>query len=146
MSTGMSTAPVVPPPGLDSAPVFALGLGHGNTILDYSNPSHIKTYYKAIAPLGNKFDGKPTHLLVFLQSVSNHAKNFGWNNILHINDSLGTTQNLLNEYGLLTIENIQNYANTNWINQHVHDAQNLEMLYHFLFESLEDSFNAKLLV
>ena len=129
-----------------STPVFALGPGRGNTILDYSNPSHVKAYYKAITSLDNKFDGKPTHLHVFLQSVSNCAKNFGWNNILHIEDSLRTTRNLLNEYGLLTIKSIQNFAKTNWINQHVLDAPNSEMLYHFLFESLEDSFKATILL
>ena len=105
----------VPPPVPVPAPVFALGPDHGNTILDYSNPSHVKSYYKVLAPLGNKFDGKPTNLHVFLQSVSN----FEWNNILLKDNSIRTTRNLINEYGLHTIKDIKSHAKTNWINQQV---------------------------
>ena len=43
-------------------PAFALGPGRGNTLLDYSNTSHIKTYYKVVTPLEHKFDGKPSSL------------------------------------------------------------------------------------
>ena len=50
MSTGMGNASAVPPPVPAPAPVFALGPGHGNTILDYSNPSHVKAYYKVTTP------------------------------------------------------------------------------------------------
>ena len=38
-------------------PAFALGPGRGNSLLDYSNRSHIMTYYKAVTPLEHKFDG-----------------------------------------------------------------------------------------
>ena len=55
----MCNAPVVPPLVPAPAPFLGLGPGHGNTILDYSNPSHVKSYYEAIAPFGNKFNGKP---------------------------------------------------------------------------------------
>ena len=43
-------------------PAVALGPGRGNVLLDYSNTSHIKTCYKAVTPLGHKFDGKPSSL------------------------------------------------------------------------------------
>ena len=35
--------PIAPAP-----PIFALGPGQGDTLLDYSNTSNIKTYYKAV--------------------------------------------------------------------------------------------------
>ena len=43
-------------------PAFALGPGRGNTLLDNSNTSHIKTYYKVVTPLEHKFDGTPSSL------------------------------------------------------------------------------------
>ena len=52
-------------------PAFALGPGQGNALLDYSNTSHIKTYYKAVTPLKNKFDSKPSSLRIFMKSVAN---------------------------------------------------------------------------
>ena len=39
-----------------------------------------------------------------------------------------------------------NSVKTNWTNQPTRDAQNLEMMYHFLFESLDDSFKATVLL
>ena len=52
-------------------PAFALGPGRGNSLLDYSNTSHIKTYYKAVTPLEHKFDGKPSSLRILMKSVAN---------------------------------------------------------------------------
>ena len=58
----------------------------------------------------------------------------------------GTTRNLLNEYGQLTSGEVKHHAQTNWTNQPMRDAQNSEMMYHFLFESLDDSFKATVLL
>ena len=65
---GQGVQPQAPAPQVGAAqpapilPAFALGPGRGNALLDYSNTSHIKTYYKAVTPLENKFDGKPSSL------------------------------------------------------------------------------------
>ena len=115
-------------------------------MLDYSNTSHIKTYYKAITPLETKYDGKTSSLCIFMHSHMNRAKNFRWSNILNIDDSSRTTRNLLNEYGQLTMEELKNHAQTYWTNQPMRDAQNLEMMYHFLFKSLDVSFNVTVLL
>ena len=133
--------PIAPAP-----PIFALGPGRGDTLLDYSNTSHIKTYYKAVAPLETKYDGKPSSLCVFMNSVSNRAKNFGWHNILSISDANGATRNLINKYGQLTTEEVMSHAQNNWTNQPSRDAQNSEMMHHFLFESLGDSFKSTVLL
>ena len=95
------------------APVFTLGPGQGNALLDYSNASHIKTYYKAVTPLEHKFDGKPSNLCIFMKSVTNWAKSFGWVNILNINDSHGNTQSLHNNYGQLTTAEVNCMHETN---------------------------------
>ena len=64
-----------PPPIIP--PAFVLGQGQGNTLWDYSNTSHIKTYYKTVTPLEHKFDGKPSSLRIFMKSMVNRAKSFG---------------------------------------------------------------------
>ena len=91
-------------------PAFALGPGQGNTLLDYSNTSHIKTYYKAVTPLEHKFNGKPSNLHIFMKSVANRAKSFRWANILNINHSNGITRSLLNKYGQLTTAEVKMHA------------------------------------
>ena len=50
---------------------FALGPGRGNALLDYSNTSHIKTYYKVVTPLEHKFDSKLSSLRIFMKRVAN---------------------------------------------------------------------------
>ena len=127
-------------------PAFALGPGRGNSLLDYSNTSHIKTYYKAVTPLEHKSDGKPSSLRIFMRSVANQAKSFGWDNILNIIDSHGNTRSLLYDYGQLTTEEVRMHVRNQWTNQHTRDAQNAEMLYHFLFESLDENFKAMVLL
>ena len=128
------------------APAFALGPGQGNALLDYSNASHIKTYYKAVTPLKHEFDGKPSNLRIFMKIVANQAKSFGWANILNSNDSHGNTRSLPNDYGQLMTAEVKLHARNQWTNQHTRDAQNAEMLYHFLFESLDESFKATILL
>ena len=48
------------------APMFALGPGRDNTVLDWSIPTNTKLYYRAIAALDNKFDGTPEKFIAFL--------------------------------------------------------------------------------
>ena len=127
-------------------PAFALGPGRGNALLDYSNTSHIKIYYKAVTPLEHKFDGKPSSLRIFMKSVANRAKRFGWDNILNIIDSHGNTRSLLYDYRQLTTAEVKTHAQSQWTSQHTRDAQNAEMLYHFLFESIDENFKATVLL
>ena len=100
----MSAQPVAPPANpavaqlapvlllAPAPPIFALGPGCNNTFLDYSNTSHIKMSYKAIVPLETKYGGKPSSLCIFMNSVLNMAKNYGWSNILNITTSVGPTR------------------------------------------------------
>ena len=127
-------------------PAFTLGPGRCNSLLDYSNTSHIKTYYKAVTPLEHKFDSKPSSLRIFMKSVANQVKSFGWDNILNIVDSHGNTRSLLYDYRQLTTEEIRMHARNQWTNQHTRDAQNTEMLYHFLFDSFYENFKATILL
>ena len=44
------------------------------------------------------------------------------------------------------MEEVKNHAQTNWTSQFTRDAQNSEMMYHFLFKSLDDSFKTTVLL
>ena len=78
---GQGVQPQAPVPQVGAAqpapilPAFAFGPGpgpgRGNALLDYSNTSHIKTHYKAVTPLENKFDGKPSSIRIFMKSIAN---------------------------------------------------------------------------
>ena len=52
------------------APIFTLGLGRDNMVLDWLIPANTNMYYKAIAALDNKFDGTPEKFIVFLASIT----------------------------------------------------------------------------
>ena len=80
-----------------------------------------------------------------MKSIANWAKSFGWANMLNINDSHRNTRNLLNNYGQLMTAEVKLHAQKQWTYQHTRDAQNAEMLYHFLFKSLDESFKATIL-
>ena len=81
-----------------------------------------------------------------MKSVSNRAKSFGWDNILNIVDSHANTRSLLYDYRQLTSEVVRTHARNQCTNQHTRDEQNAEMLYHFLFESLDETFKATVLL
>ena len=49
---------------------------------------------------------------------------------------------MLYDYGQLTTAEVKTHAQNQWMNQHRRDAQNAEMLYHFLFKSLFKTFKA----
>ena len=66
-------AAVPPANPAPQAPIFALGLGRDNTVLDWSIPTDTKLYYKAIAALDNKFDGTPENFIAFLASITSQA-------------------------------------------------------------------------
>ena len=111
---GVQPRAQVPPQGVAQAapiaPAFTLGPRSGNALLDYSTASHIKTYYRAVTPLEHKFDSKPSNLHIFMKSVTNRAKRFGWTNILNINNSHGNTRSLINDYGQLMTAEVKMHA------------------------------------
>ena len=111
---GVQPQAPAPPMGVAQAaplpPAFALGPGRGKALLDYSNTSHIKTYYKAVTPLEHKFDGKPSNLRIFMKSIANWAKSCGWANILNTTNSDGNIRSLLNDYGQLMTAEVKMHA------------------------------------
>ena len=151
--------PVVPPPLVPAAPplvpaappppAFALGPGRSHAVLDFDDPTTgstaTKLYNKAIAPLEAKFDGEADNLAVFLASVRDRARRFNWHRLITVPIDDGTTRNLLTHYGQVSLENTRTHA-TAYINTPTRDAQDNDMFYYFLSDSLTNDFRATVLL
>ena len=140
-------APLLPP-AAPAAPPFALGPGHNDHVLDWTNPAHTKQYYKAMSPLDitEKFDGQPNKIRLFLAHVEDQAQQFNWQSILTIPVGLPpTSYNLVCDYGRMSLQGVQAKALT-YMGIQGCKAQDSYMLYNFLIESLTDSFKAQVLL
>lgn len=124
---------------------FQLGPGRDNNVLDFTESSACKVYYKAITPLERLYDGKPESIAVFLASVTDRSRRFGWSTLLTVPDATATDRNLITEYGLVTMAEVRAKALT-YSGQQTREAQNSDMLYHFLMESLAVTFKAEVLL
>ena len=107
----------------------------------------MKLYYKATSPLTgeDRFDGTPRKVVVFLATVQDQALNFGWSDILTIPDNNGVNHNIIQEYGSLTMLNVP-FHTTAYVGQLTRQAQNMQMLYHFIIKSLTSTFMGQVLL
>lgn len=140
-----AAAPLPVAPGIGT---FSRMPGRDNQILDYNGPGKNaarKIWEKAIVPLDIKFDGQSQNLILFLEGVSDRAKEFDWDSILTVPDGNGVNRNLLSQYGLLTLENVRAQAMT-YVATASRTLQNADMLYKFLISSLEKDFRASILL
>ena len=144
-------SPLAPPalPALPAPPAFALGPGRSHTVLDYDDPNTgataTKLYNKAIAPLEEKFDGEADNLAVFLASIRDQARRFNWQHLITVPIDDGTTRNILTHYGQVSLENTRTHAAT-YVNTPRTDAQNNDMFYYFLADSLTNEFRTMVLL
>ena len=127
-------------------PAFALGPGQGNNIPNSLQAHDVKTYYKAIAPLPTRdhFDSMMDKVIVFLAMVEDCSSWFNSAAILTIPDDNTTPRDLIREYGHLSIANCQVHVGT-YIGQPMRQAQNSQMLYQFLIESITPCFTGQVL-
>ena len=138
----MATVPPANP--APPAPMFTLGRVGTTWYWIGQFPADTKLYYKAIAALNNKFDGTLEKFIGFLASVTSQARQFRWNSILAI--PVGTdTRELLTVYGRISMVEINSHATT-YTGTQTREAQNSEMLYHFLMNSVTTEFTTKLVL
>ena len=131
--------PVAPAP-----PTFALGPGRSHAILNFNDPNTgamaTKLYNKVISLLEEKFDGEADNLAVFVASIHDRARRFNWHRLITVPIDDGMTRNLLTHYGQVSIENTRAHA-ANYINTPTRDAQDNDMFYYFLLDSLTNEFH-----
>ena len=123
---------------------FSLGPGWSTSVFDFAYAA-VKLYNKAITPLELKFDREADNLAVFLASVKDQCNCFNWSHLVTIPLADSTTRNLLTHYGQFTLSNCIDHGNT-YITTQTRNAQNNDMLYYFLVDSLESKFRAKVLL
>ena len=140
-------APPLPPPPVVSAaplpPAFALGPGRSHAVLNFDDPNTgataTKLYNKAISPLDTKFYGEADNLAVFRVSVRERARQFNWQRLITVPIDDGTTRNLLTHYGQVSLDNTRAHA-MSYVNTPTRDAQDNDMFYYFLADSLTSDF------
>ena len=137
------------PPAPPAPPAFALGPGHSHAVLDYDDPNTgataTKLYNKAISPLEEKFGGEADNLAVFLASARDRARRFNWQRLITVPIDDGTTRNILTHYRQVSLENTRAHAMT-YINMPTRDAQDNDMFYYFLVDSLTNEFCTTMLL
>jgi hypothetical protein len=128
--------------------VFARSPGEyiANRELNMGDTDDKKMYFKAIEKLTSSdklFDLQPGNLKGFLDTLKDRANVYGWNDpilgILQIpvdpNDPNPITDNLLEEYGIITLERVRAFE-VSYINMHNRPSQDSAMLYHCLMASI----------
>jgi hypothetical protein len=142
---GAAVPPVIPPVPPPAIAVFALTPAVAvQGVVDLTTNVGRKLYESATKKVAEElYDCKPEGLYQFLQSVSNRARAFGWddpvNGILQIPedaaDPQSVTDNLIENYGRISLTDIRAFEAT-YLHQPVRPAQDAWMLYQCLMSSI----------
>ena len=124
-------APAVFPPAFALTPSLAVA-GY----LDYNNPSHIKLFKSATYPFAQEFDVNQEGLKLFLENFKQRAFISNWWPTLTINRN-GRALNLIDNYGMFTMEEVTNHAQT-YLQQPNRNAQNSVQILECLSASLTE--------
>jgi hypothetical protein len=111
-------------------------------VLNYSTNEGMKIYNAAVAGLSTKYNGNTSDMHIFLKNIKERGQSFGWHRILEIPKG-GDTFNLIDQYGLVSLSEIQDHANV-YEAANGRDAQNSSQMYNFIYASITDE--AKLMV
>ena len=108
-------------------------------LLNYGTSEGMKIFNSATEGLSTKYNGNTNDMHVFLKNVRERAHSFGWNSILDIPNEGegGGTKNLIDHYGLITLETIQQHALT-YESALGRNAQNSTQMYKFLYASISE--------
>ena len=140
----MLPAPPAPLPIPPALPAFTLGPGCSHAILNLDDPhtgaTATKLYNKAIAPLEAKFDGETDNLALFLASVRDRARRFNWHRLITVPIDNGTMWNLRTHYRQVLLDKTRAHA-VSYVNTPARDAQDNDMFYYFLADSLTNEFH-----
>jgi hypothetical protein len=137
-----AAAPI--PPAAAQAP-FAVMPGAANVnVLDFNQSDALKLFNKAIAALDTKFDLEEENLRTFIEQVRERARIYNWDGLLTVNDTAGVAKNLINSYGMLTMEECRAQATKQLANKD-RMTQDSMMCYQFLINSLTDKAKLQML-
>ncbi len=140
----MSGSPPPPPPPLLKPASLFLG-PDSNVPLDLDDVKDRKLYTNAIKGIETKYDLSPQKLKSFLDDVHDRSQLYGWSNILSVPDEGNKERNIIEEYGRITLEECNTYAQS-YFKTRQRKAQNSVMLYNFLVNSITTEAKAELSV
>jgi hypothetical protein len=120
------------------AMAFARTPAQANTgLICLKSSEGTKIHNAAIVPCTTKFDRTAENIHMFLKNVKECGQSFGWDNILNIPDEDSKTRNLIDQYGLITLNSIRAHTATYEAAQD-RNAQNATQMYMFLYVSIAD--------
>jgi hypothetical protein len=122
-----------------------LGEAHA-ALLDLADNNQAKIYRSGMKALeGDKYDGSPKWLLVFLEALKSKAIMYNWFDALTVTDATGQNPRVFFQaYGTITMAECQAHATT-YITASDRAAQNSMMMYHCISDSLTNDFKAELM-
>jgi hypothetical protein len=117
-----------------------------NTTLDLTDNNQIKMYRNGTKCLeGDKFDGKPQGLRVFLEAFKNKAIMYNWFDVFTVPNLARTVvKNFLEHYGSITMEECVSHAE-DYMLARDRASQNSQMIFHCLSDSLTKEFKTELM-
>ena len=118
-----------------ATPPFALTPARARVgVLDYTRDTDADIYKDGSKPISPLFDLDKDNLRCFLNKVANRVQKFNWNNICFIRVG-NESRNLLMDYGQIALTDVHNQAQQ-WLGQPTRNAQNSQMMYECLSNSL----------
>ena len=84
-------------------------------------------------------------MAVFLASVRDRARRYDWHRLITVPIDDGTTRNILTHCGQVSLENTRTHAMT-YVNMPTRDAQDNDLFYYFLADSLTNDFRTTVLL
>jgi hypothetical protein len=139
--------PVAPQPPQPGPFALTSALANQNVIDLLTTQGRIKLYKAITTPLATKFNGSSRKLVLFMDELRHKADEFGWNDtLLSVSDQhpiTPTNRNLLLHHRLITMANVRAHAMT-YIGTHARVAQDSNMMYIFLKESLTEGARSRM--
>ena len=133
-------------------PPFALApsLVNVNQPIDYSTRYGQSLFDKATEKLTIIFDGKPEHVMPFLQALDNRSRTAGWADIMEMRvgvDAAGDPMhmNLISSFPQITLATISLNALNDYVGQQTRNAQSAVQMYNCLAASITDEVAQKLI-
>lgn len=126
----------------------AITLGEANaTYLDLTDANDNRTFRNGMRALEmDKYDGKPKDMRIFLEVLKAKAIMYAWFDVLTVPDMSATpvNRNFIVNYGTVTMAECQAHA-SNYLLLRDRAAQNSQMMYHCIADSLTDEAKAELM-
>jgi hypothetical protein len=123
-------------------------------VIDYSSREGRNIFTYATTKLDEElYDCRPEGLYQFLQAIKGRAHEYGWDDEIggvvhipeHAADAASETNNLLESYGMISIDQIRAFEET-YISQPIRPAQDTYLLYKCLMNSISKEGKSKIMI